>query len=228
MKTTVVLPAYNEEEALPKTLNEYIEYVDEIIIVNDGSKDGTEKIAQDYAAKNGKIRYVRHDVNQGKPAALRTGVKHSTGDILIFTDADCTYPARYIPDFIKKINNGADMVLGARVFNNTNIPKFNRIGNRIFSLLITYFCYTRVIDAQTGYRAMRKKIFSELDVDAKNLEYETKMTMRAAKLGYNMAEVPIEYRKRVGKSKLNPIKDGFYMLKSIPTIIWGESTILYQ
>ncbi len=228
MKTSLVVPAYNEEEALPITIDEYLGYVDEIIIVNDGSRDKTEKIAMDYAGKNGNIKYVKHNTNQGKPEALRTGVKHATGDILIFTDADCTYPARYIPDFIKKIDSGTDMVLGSRVFNNTNIPRFNRIGNRIFSLLITYFCYTRIIDAQTGFRAMRKDIFPELDVNARNLEYETKMTMRAAKHGYHVVEVPIEYRKRVGNSKLNPIKDGFYMLKSIPAIIWSESTLLLK
>jgi glycosyltransferase involved in cell wall biosynthesis len=228
MKTTLIVPAYNEEEALPKTFDEYLEYVDEIVVVNDGSKDGTEKIALDYAAKNNKIKYVRHEVNSGKPKALRTGVKYSTGDILIFTDADCTYPARYIPEFILKINKGADMVLGARIFNSTNIRKFNQIGNIIFSLLITYFCYTRITDAQTGYRAMRKTIFQDLDVVARNLEYETKMTMRAAKLGYNVVEVPIEYRRRVGKSKLNPLKDGYNMLKSIPATIWNESTTLLK
>ncbi len=228
MKTTLVVPAYNEEEALPKTLDEYMEYVDEIVIVNDGSKDNTHKIAQEYASKNKKIHYIRHEVNKGKPEALRTGVNNSTGDIVIFADADCTYPARYIPEFVKRINNGSDMVLGARIFNKTNIPFLNRIGNRIFSLLITYFCYTKILDAQTGYRAMRRNIFTELDVQAKGLEYETKMTMRAAKLGYSVVEVPIEYRKRVGKSKLHPIRDGFYMLKSIPSTIWHESTFLLK
>lgn len=228
MKISLIIPAYNEEEALPKTLDEYIDFVDEIIIVNDGSSDRTENIAQDYVAKNNKVKYVKHMVNRGKPEALRTGVKNSTGDILIFTDADCTYPARYIPDFIKKIDKGADMVLGARVFNKNNIPLFNKIGNIVFSTLITYLCYTKVTDAQTGFRAMRKCIFPELDVKARNLEYETKMTLLAAKLWYNVVEVPIEYRKRVGKSKLNPIKDGFYMLKSIPLTIWEESTFLLK
>lgn len=228
MKTTLVVPAYNEEEALPRTLDEYMDYVDEIVIVNDGSKDNTDKIAREYASGNKKINYVKHEVNKGKPEALRTGVANSKGDIIIFADADCTYPARYIPEFVRKINCGSDMVLGARIFNNTNIPLLNRTGNRIFSLLITYFCYTKILDAQTGYRAMKRNIFNELDVPAKGLEYETKMTMRAAKLGYNVVEVPIEYRKRIGKSKLHPVKDGFYMLKAIPSTIWKESTFLLK
>lgn len=228
MKTSLILPAYNEEEALPKTLDEYLGYVDEAIVVNDGSRDGTDKVAAAYAAKNPKVKYVRHEANKGKPEALRTGVANATGDILIFTDADCTYPASYIPEFTGLIQRGADMVLGARMFNKANIRLLNRIGNSIFSALITYFCYTRVKDAQTGFRAMRKDIFPRLDVQARGLEYETKMTMRAAKLGYNIMEVPIEYRKRVGKSKLNPFKDGFNMLKSIPSIIWGESTMLFK
>lgn len=228
MKTSLILPAYNEEEALPKTIDEYAGYVDEIVIVNDGSRDGTDAIAREYAARYPKIRYISHEKNMGKPEALRTGVRNASGDIIIFSDADCTYPASYLRQFVSEIEDGADMVLGARMFNRTNIARFNRVGNAIFSSLISYFCYTRVIDAQTGYRAMRKAIFPQLNVDARNLEYETKMTMRAAKLGYRIVEIPIDYRKRVGKSKLNPIRDGFNMLKAIPATIWEESTSILK
>ncbi len=228
MRTTLILPAYNEEEALPKTLDEYMGFVDEVIVVNDGSKDGTDRIALEYASKYPKIKYVKHEVNRGKPDALRTGVRNATGDVLIFTDTDCTYPAKYIPECIDYIQRGADMVSGARVFNKENIRMLNRIGNTIFSVLITYFCYTKIRDAQTGFRVLRKSIFPKLDVQARGLEYETKMTMRAAKFGYTIVEIPIEYRKRVGTSKLNPIKDGYNMLKSIPSIIWGESTMLLK
>ena len=78
--------------------------------------------------KNKKISYIKHEVNKGKPEALRTGENNSTWDTTIFAaDADCTYPAKNIPEFVKKINSGSDMVLGARIFNNTNIPLFNRI-----------------------------------------------------------------------------------------------------
>ncbi|HEY3422703.1 MAG TPA: glycosyltransferase family 2 protein [Methanocellaceae archaeon] len=228
MKTTLVLPAYNEEAALTQTLEEYIEYVDEVIIVNDGSKDRTDEIARDLASRLPKVKYIKHETNKGKPEALRTGVRNASGDILIFTDTDCTYPARYIPECVALIEKGADMVLGARIFNAENIPRFNRIGNSIFSSLITYFCYNKIQDAQTGFRVMRRDIFPRLDVSARNLEYETKMTIRASKLGYNIVEIPIEYRKRVGKSKLHPIRDGFYMLKSIPSIVWGESTMMLK
>lgn len=228
MKTSLILPAYNEEKALPLTLDEYINFVDEIVVVNDGSKDNTHQIALQYSNKYNKIKYIQHEVNRGKPEALKTGVKNASGDIIIFTDADCTYPAKYIPEFLTKINKGADMVIGARIFNNNNIPFLNKVGNKIFSSLITYLTYTKIKDGQTGYRAMKRDIFQELDVEARSLEYETKMTIRAAKLGYNVQEISIEYRERVGKSKLNPFKDGFLMLKSIPTIIWEESTPLLK
>lgn len=228
MKTSLILPAYNEEKALALTLDEYIDFVDEIIIVNDGSKDNTHHIALQYSNNYDKIKYIQHEVNRGKPEALKTGVKNATGDIIIFTDADCTYPAKYIPEFLISIDKGADMVLGARIFNNNNIPFLNKAGNKIFSSLTTYLTYTKIKDGQTGYRAMRRDIFPELDVSARNLEYETKMTIRAAKLGYNVQGIPIEYRERVGISKLNPLKDGFFMLKSIPTIVWEESTSLLK
>ena len=79
-----------------------------------------------------------HEVNQGKVAALRTGVLQASGDIIIFTDADNTYPARYVPQLVQEIEKGADLVLGARIQARENIPAFNRLGNNIFSFLATY------------------------------------------------------------------------------------------
>ena len=224
MKTSLVVPAYNEEKGLPLVVQEYLNFVDEIIIVDDGSSDGTFQAAK--ALVSGKTKLFRHDVNSGKVAALRTGVEHSTGDIIIFTDADYTYPASFVPDLVREIENGADLVLGARIQARENIPAFNRIGNNIFSFLATYISCMRIVDSQTGMRAFRREMFDKLDVKAKGLEFETKMTVRAAKLGYKIVEVPIEYRERVGKSKLRPIKDGGRMLVALFSVAYSETSLL--
>ncbi len=224
MKTSLVIPAYNEEEALPLVVKEYYPTVDEIVIVDDGSRDQTYVIAQTLVDE--KVRVFKHLKNSGKVAALRTGLSHTTNEIIVFTDADCTYPARYIPDFVNAIEEGADLVLGSREINRKNIPFFNRIGNAIFSLLAGYLSCQRINDSQTGYRAFRRAMFERLDVDAKNLEFETKMTVRAAKKGYKVIEIPIEYRKRVGTSKLRPIHDGVKMFQALISIAWHESTII--
>lgn len=224
MKISVIIPAFNEERALKPVVEEYSPYVNEIIIVDDGSNDSTYEIAK--TLQNDRIRVFRHEKNQGKVAALRKGVEHATGDIVIFTDADCTYPARYIPEFVDKIEHGVDLVLGSRQINRENIPLFNRLGNFIFSSLAAYISGKTIADSQTGFRAFRKEMFEKFDVEAKSLEFETKMTVRAAKLGYKIAEIPIEYRARLGTSKLHPIRDGLKMFFGLLAIAWNETSPL--
>jgi len=224
MKTSLVVPAYNEEEGLALVEKEYLDQVDEIIIVDDGSTDGAYEAGRKSADDN--VRLFRHEVNRGKVAALRTGVEHASGDIIIFTDADCTYPARYVPDLLREIDKGADLVLGARLQGRESMPAFNRIGNGIFSFLATYISCMRIKDSQTGLRAFKRDMFGKLDVKAQGLEFETKMTVRAAKLGYKIVEIPIEYRERVGRSKLRPIKDGARMLLAIFSVAYSETSLL--
>ena len=224
MKISVIIPAYNEELALKPVVEEYLPYVDEIIIVDDGSNDSTYEIAK--TLQNDRVLVFHHGKNQGKVAALRTGVKHATGDIVIFTDADCTYPARYIPEFVEKIEHGFDLVLGSRQINRKNIPFFNRLGNFIFSSLAAYISGKTIVDSQTGFRGFRREMFEKFDVEAKSLEFETKMTVRAAKLGYKITEIPIECRARVGTSKLHPIKDGLKMFFGLLSIAWNDTSPL--
>lgn len=205
-------------------VREYLDVVDEVIMVDDGSSDGTFQAAQRLVGE--KVKLLRHEVNQGKVAALRTGVLQASGDVIIFTDADNTYPARYVPQLVQEIEKGADLVLGARIQARENIPAFNRLGNNIFSFLATYISCIRIKDSQTGMRAFRREMFDKLDVKAKGLEFETKMTVRAAKLGYKIVEIPIEYRERVGKSKLNPLKDGARMLTALLSVAYTETSLL--
>ena len=106
------------------------------------------------------------------------------------------------------------------------MPFLNRIGNHIFSFLATYISCKEITDSQTGYRAFKREMFDKLNVTAKGLEFETKMTVRAAKLGYNIVEIPIEYRERVGKSKLRPIRDGIKMLFALGSVAYSETSLL--
>jgi len=221
-RTSLILPAYNEEEGISLVIEECIGKVDEIIVVDDGSTDRTYEIASKYP-----VKLYRHERNMGKVAAIRTGIEQATGDIIILMDADYTYPAKYIPLFVEEIKRGADLVLGSRFRGGeSNIPLLNRLGNRIFSIIASYIGCVNITDAQTGYRAFRKEKFRELDVDAKGLEFETKMTVRAAKLGYRIVEIPIEYRKRIGKSKLRRFRDGLKMFTSLFSVAVHETSLL--
>jgi len=220
MKTSLIIPAYNEEKAISLVIEEYRDKVDEILVIDDGSSDRTYDIAKAYD-----IKLHKHEKNKGKVAAIRTGINSASGDLIILTDADFTYPAEYVPIFIKKINEGADMVLGSRSYE-SNMPILNKLGNTIFSFLASYFSGKEIKDGQTGYRAFKKSMFPYLDVDAKSLEWETKMTIKAAKLGYKISEVPIIYRERIGESKLRPIKDGYKMFKAVFDIVITETSTL--
>lgn len=224
MKVSLVVPAFNEEEGLPLVIEEYLDWVDEIIVVDDGSTDNTYESAKRFAGE--KVKLFRHETNRGKVAALRTGVKQASGEVIVFTDADYTYPARCVPELVREIERGADLVLGARLQSRKNIPAFNRLGNNIFSFLATYISCMKIQDSQTGMRAFRREMFDRLDVNAKGLEFETKMTVRAAKLGYKIVEIPIEYRPRVGRSKLNPIKDGARMMMALFSVAYSETSLL--
>jgi glycosyltransferase involved in cell wall biosynthesis len=224
LKTSLIIPAYDEEKGVPLVIEDFLDKVDEIIVVDDGSTDRTYEVAKKYTNK--KVKLYKHETNKGKVAALQTGVEHATGDVIIFTDADYTYPAKYIPDFVKEIADGADLVLGARLENIKNMPFLNKIGNHMFSFLATYISCMNITDSQTGYRAFKREMFDKLNVNAKSLEFETKMTVRAAKLGYKIVEIPIEYRERVGKSKLKPIRDGIKMFFALVSIAYSETSLL--
>lgn len=225
MKASTVVPAYNEEKALRDVVEEYLRVSDEVVVVDDCSSDDTFEIGKKLSSEYDGVVFVSHEVNKGKPFALRTGVENCSGDVLVFTDADMTYPARYVPEMVERLNAGADMVLGDRISKGSkNIPFFNRVGNRFFSYMVSFIGGSGIKDAQTGLRVLRKEDYENLDVDAESLEFETKMTVRASKLGYRIEEIPIEYRERVGEAKLNPLKDGWRMFASVPKILFKESS----
>ena len=196
--------------------------VDEIIVVDDGSTDRSYELMKEYD-----VKIVRHEHNLGKPAAINTGVMNAKGEILIFTDADNTYPAEYIPKFVEKIESGADLVLGSRFLDGIeNMRGINIIGNKVLSLIAGLITGVSFSDSQTGYRAIRKDLYGNLNIRSKGLDFETKMSVTVAKRGYNIIEFPIKYRERIGESKLKPVRDGLRMFVAIISIIKEMSLLV--
>jgi len=144
MKITAIIPAYNEEETIGEVVRETLQYVDEVIVIDDGSTDKTSIIAENAGAK-----VVRHRENKGYIEALRTGFKNATGDIIVTLDADGQHPPKYIPKLIEPILKGeADLVIGAR-------EKLT-LSERIITWLTRF--KANISDASTGYRAIKSKI----------------------------------------------------------------------
>lgn len=214
MKYTVIIPAYNEEEGILETINDVKKAVDEdyeIIVVDDGSSDDTYNIA----VTSG-VRVLKHEINQGKVAALETGVINASGDIIVTIDGDSTYEAARIADLVGLIENNTDLAIGSRFHGKIHGMKlFNRLGNWIFSFLISILTGQQITDAQSGLRAFRKELFFRLAVKARGLDWESEITSRALKEGYIVKEIATKYSERLGESKLHPVKDGYRMLRGI-------------
>ncbi|ASJ00657.1 glycosyltransferase family 2 protein [Thermococcus gorgonarius] len=190
-KISVVIPAYNEERRLPKVLEKIPNFVDEVIVVDDGSLDGTYKVARAFAEKDERIKTIRLEKNCGKGCAMREGVKNSTGDVVVFMDADGQHKPEDIIKLVEPIVDGdADMVIGARKIEKAGKrPLLRRLSNVITTRMIRLKLRTYVYDTQSGFRAYRREFLPEIESD--RYEVETEMLLKAAKMGARIMEVPV-------------------------------------
>jgi glycosyltransferase involved in cell wall biosynthesis len=219
---TVVIPAYNEEDGIADIARRVLEIrrplsevgVEdlEVLVVDDGSRDGTAIQAEAVPG----VRLIRHGRNAGYGAALKTGFVEAKGDLIGFLDADGTYPPEAFPQLCRLAMNGADLVIGSRMGGaESRMPLTRRVGNLFFATLLTVLGRQRVTDSASGMRVFRKGILERLYPLPDGLNLTPVMSVRAIHEGLRMAEVPIAYRERVGRSKLSVVRDGSLFLRSI-------------
>lgn len=221
-KLSIVMPVYNEKnlviDVLKKVREIKIDGVDiELIVVDDCSKDGTTEIIKRHAGKYAdKILY--HDVNQGKGAALKTGFKEATGDVIIVQDADFEYDPLEIPLIVMPIFEGkADVVYGSRFLDGKSLGyKQNQIANKILTRLSNFMTGLKVTDMETCYKAFKSEIIQSIDIKEKRFGFEPEITAKISKRKIKLIEVPIHYYPRTKEEgkKIN-IKDGFRALYCI-------------
>jgi glycosyltransferase involved in cell wall biosynthesis len=213
---SIILPAYNEEHGIAAVLRSLRPVLDgryEVIVVDDGSTDRTALVAELWGA-----RVVRHEVNRGKGAALRTGFQASAADHLVTLDADGTYPVRAIPELVRLLEHGHGMAIGTRRGRGSMSP-VNRMGNHLFRTAISVTARRRVRDPLSGMYGLRRDVVERLDLRSEGFGIETEIVIKAARAGASIVEIPIEYAERIGESKLNPWRDGLVISRTIATLL---------
>lgn len=218
MLISIVLPAKNESAAIGQTVEKIkqLSIHHEIIVVNDGSTDNTREVAEQAGAK-----VVTHPYSKGNGAAIKTGARTATGDVIVFMDADGQHDPQDIPRLIAKIEEGYDLVVGARQ-KGSQASVGRGIANTLYNNIASYMTEHNVEDLTSGLRAVRAEKFREfLYLLPNGFSYPTTSTMAFFRAGYSVTYVPIHAAKRIGQSHIHPIKDGirfFLIIFKIATL----------
>ena len=215
MKLSIIIPCYNESStilSLIKAVKQSPVKNREIIIVDDGSKDGTRDILG--ALNDPEVRTIFHKANQGKGAALRTGFREATGDICIVQDADLEYDPQEFPIVIQPIIEGkADVVFGSRFQSGRPhrvVYFWHRIGNGVLTLMSNFFTDLNLSDMETCYKAFRREVIQSINIRENRFGFEPEVTAKVAKMNLRIYEVWISYYGRTyDEGKKIGWKDGF-------------------
>ncbi|MCS6953502.1 MAG: glycosyltransferase family 2 protein [Bryobacteraceae bacterium] len=210
---SVVIPAYQEEEGVGAVVRELRRFMraegiaGEILVVDDGSTDGTAQAALEAGA-----RVLRHRSNHGYGAALKTGIAAARHDVVAILDADATYPIEALPEMLRRLER-ADMVVGARVGRNVHIPLARRPAKWVLNRLANYVSGARIPDLNSGLRVFRRDVVAQyFPILPDQFSWTTTLTLAMHCDNYAVAYVPIEYRPRKGRSKIVPWDAGSFLV----------------
>ena len=214
MNLSVVIPVYNEVHNIAEIIKrvQAQKLANEIIIVDDGSSDGTRDILKVLDGKK-KVRVILHERNQGKGAAVVTGIKASKGDILLIQDADLEYDPRDYPQILRPIEEGlADVVYGSRFLGGARrVAMFwHMIANMLLTTMTNILYDTILTDMETGYKVFRRSVIEGMTIRAKRFDFEPEFTAKILKRHYRIFEVPITFNPRdYSQGKKIKLKDAF-------------------
>ena len=236
---SIVIPAYNEERRLPETLRRIRAYLDtrrisaEIIVVDDGSSDGTAALVERLRAEFSGLRLVLNDTNRGKGYSVRHGMLEARGDVLLFTDADLSSPIAEAAKLFAALEAGADVALGSRWLRSElqteRQPVYRQLFGRLFNLFLRVVLGLRFRDTQCGFKAFTRRaaqaIFPRQRIE--RWGFDAELLFLAVRLGFQAAEVPVQWA-HDERSKMSYFRDGMRMVTEVLRIRWYSLAGRYE
>jgi dolichyl-phosphate beta-glucosyltransferase len=223
---TVVIPAYNEEHRLPPSLRAIEAYLrasdhnGEMIVVDDGSSDGTATAVEDLVAEGLRLRLIRHERNLGKGAAVRTGMLEATGRVVLFTDADLSAPIADVESLIRSLDAGADVAIGSRAVDRGMVevrqPILRETMGRVFNLFVQAILLPGLKDTQCGFKAFTNAAAHELfdTMITRGFDFDPEILYRARRRGMTITEVPVRWRNSPD-TRVSAVRDSMGMFASL-------------
>jgi glycosyltransferase involved in cell wall biosynthesis len=214
-KISIVIPTLNEGPNIKHVFSNIPEFVDEIVVVDGNSTDGTREEIKKYR-EDARI-IIEH--RRGKGQALITGFENASGDIVVIMDADGSHDTKELPMLLEPVLDGYDVSHGSRLIpggGSDDFTPFRRLGNKVFVSLVNYMYGSEYSDLCYGYRAFKKEAIEKMTCTSKGFEIETEQSIRVTKAGLKVKEIPsFEARRMHGNSNLNTFRDGWKILDVI-------------
>ena len=217
MSVLAGIPAYNEASYVGSVVLQAKQYVDEVLVVDDGSSDNTARVAELAGAT-----VIRHHENKGYGAAIQSilsEAKKRNSDVLVLLDADSQHNPNEIPELIKPILEGFDLVIGSREAQKDKTPRYRRIGQKVLLHSARLASKTNVSDSECGFRAFSEKAIFELELKERGMAISEETIVRAAEKNLKITEVPISNIYTIDGSTLNPIRHGIEIISRIIVMV---------
>ena len=242
---SLIIPAYNEEQRLPATLTRVAEYLAlrdfsyELIVVDDGSRDGTRNLVRDFAGGREWVRLLGYDAhghaaNRGKGFAVRQGVLHAGGRDVLFSDADLSTPIEEMEKLLAPISKGdCDVAIASRALPESVLavhqPWYRELMGRSFNKAVQTIAVPGIVDTQCGFKAFRgdvaRRLFSLAQIDG--FGFDTEILFLAQKFGYRLREIPVRWEHR-DDSRVSPLTAPFNMMRELVTVRLNDMRGLYE
>lgn len=233
---SLIIPAYNEEKEIGRTLGDLQAYLTEhypsfeIIVIDDGSKDRTSDIVTDFIKQFKNIYLIKNEINRGKGYSAKRGVLASSGDIIVYSDADQSVPIGELPKFIKAIEEGADIAISSRRHRDSYIVRrqalWRQTMGRIFNIFVQLIVFKGISDTQCGFKCFKRDAAQYLFREQKicRFAFDVEILYLAILHGYSIAELPIRWI-NLPQTRVRPFSDSIIMLKDLFVISHLKRTI---